>query len=80
MSQVRLTGSRRAAGSVSKQLLLGPLTYRARAWECAARAQVLSDPERRLEFLRLAGMWLSLTEPIEDDPAGACEVPPKAAA
>jgi len=59
MSQVRLIALQRAAGSVSKQLPLRPLTYRARAWDCAARAQVLSDPERRLEFLRLAGMWLA---------------------
>ena len=47
------------------------LTYlRAKAWECAARAQVVSDPQQRAELLRFAGMWLSLTEPTDDDLRG----------
>jgi hypothetical protein len=64
-SQIRLIQLHPGAQSASEPL--GPSTCRARAWECAARAQALSDPERRIEFLRLAGMWLRLTEPIEDD-------------
>jgi hypothetical protein len=49
--------------------------YRAKAWQCGARAQVVSDLQQRAELLRLAGMWLSLTEPTEDDLRGAYEVP-----
>ena len=37
--------------------------YRPKAWECAARAQSVNDPQRRAELLRFSGMWLSLTEP-----------------
>ena len=40
--------------------------YRAKAWEYGARAQSMSDPERRANMLRFAGMWMSLTEPIGD--------------
>jgi hypothetical protein len=57
----------------------GPSKYRAKAWECAARAQSVSDPERRGDLLRFAGIWLSLTEPIEDDLRGAYEYPPNEA-
>ena len=54
--------------------------YRAKAWECAIRAQVVSDPEQRAELLRFARIWLSLTEPIDDELRGAYEFPPQAAA
>ncbi len=54
--------------------------YRAKAWECAARAQAVNDPERRADMLRFAGMWMSLTEPIKDDLRGAYELPPRLAA
>ncbi len=53
--------------------------YRAKAWECAARAQSVNDPERRADMLRFAGMWMSLTEPIKDDLRGAYELPPRLA-
>jgi len=52
----------------------GRSKYRAKAWECATRAQVVSDPQQRAELLCFAGMWLSLTEPTEDDLRGAYEV------
>jgi hypothetical protein len=58
----------------------GRSKYRTKAWECAARAQVVHDPQQRAELLRFAGMWLSLTEPIEDELRGAYELPPQAAA
>jgi len=40
--------------------------YQSKAWEYAVRAQSVSDPERRADMLRFAGMWMSLTEPIGD--------------
>ena len=52
----------------------GRSKYRAKAWEWGARAQVVSDPQQRAELLCFAGMWLSLTEPTEDDLRGAYEV------
>ena len=51
--------------------------YRSKAWECAARAQSVNDPERRAELLQFSGMWLSLTEPAEDNFRGAYEWPPR---
>jgi hypothetical protein len=51
-----------------------------RADECASRAQSVNDPEERAELLRFAGMWMSLTEPIEADLRGAYELPPRLAA
>ena len=53
----------------------GHSKYIAKAWECGARAQVVSDPRQRAELLSFAGMWVSLTEPTEDDLRGAYEVP-----
>ncbi len=58
-------------------IAFGPTKCRAKAWECAARAQVVSDPEQRAELLRFAGIWLSLTEPSENDLRGAYEAPPR---
>ena len=40
--------------------------YRAKAWECLSLAECLNDPEERAEIVRFAGMWMSLTEPIEE--------------
>jgi hypothetical protein len=57
----------------------GRSKYRTKAWKCAARAQVVSDPQQA-ELLHFAGMWLSLTEPTEDELRGAYEVPPQVAA
>jgi hypothetical protein len=51
-----------------------------RADECAARAQSMTDRERRADILRFAGLWLSLTEPIKDELRGAYELPPQRAA
>jgi hypothetical protein len=48
-----------------------------RADECAARAQSIDEPERRADMLRLAGMWLSLTEPLKNELRGAYELPPR---
>jgi len=47
--------------------------------KCAVRAQVVNDPEQRADLLRFAGMWLSLTEPIEDEFRGAYELSPQTA-
>jgi hypothetical protein len=46
----------------------------------AARAQSISDPERRADMLRFAGLWLSLTEPAKDELQGAYEWPRQRAA
>ena len=48
---------------------------REKAWQYAARAQSVSDPERRIELLRFSGMWMSLTIPIENAVRGAHEWP-----
>jgi len=40
----------------------------------------MNDPERRKEMLRIAGMWLSLTEPVKYELRGAYELPPQRAA
>jgi hypothetical protein len=80
MSKARLEESRPcrltypADGAV---LEFGRSKYRAKAWEYAARAQVISDPQQRADLLRFAGMWLSLTESTDDELRGAYEVPPE---
>jgi hypothetical protein len=51
--------------------------YKAKAYECASRAQSINDPQRRADMLRYAGMFLSLTEPIKDPLRGAYELPPQ---
>ena len=51
--------------------------YRAKAWECAARAQVVGDPEKRAELLQYAAIWLSLAQPMEKEPRSAYELPPQ---
>jgi hypothetical protein len=80
MSQVRLIALQRAVGSVSKQLPLRPLTYRARAWDCAARTTGFERSGAALRVPPARRHVAGLTEPIEDDPAGAYEVLHKAAA
>jgi hypothetical protein len=57
-------------------LEFGRSKYRAKAWEYATRAQVVSDPQQRADLLRFAGMWQSLTESPDDQLRGAYEVPP----
>jgi hypothetical protein len=42
--------------------------YRAKAYELLSLAERASDPEQRLDMLRFARMWTSLTEPIGDLP------------
>jgi len=54
--------------------------YRAKAWECLSLAESVNDPERRVDLLLFGRMWLSLTEPIQDDLRGAYELPPRLAA
>ncbi len=48
--------------------------YRAKALECLSLAESMNDPERRVETLRFARLWMSLTEPI-DELRGAYELP-----
>jgi hypothetical protein len=48
----------------------------AKAWECAARAQVVQDHEQRAELLRFSSLWLSLAEPVKEEPRGAYELAP----
>ena len=48
--------------------------YRAKAFECLSRADAITDPEQRADMLRLARMWMSLSEPLGDIP-GAYEYP-----
>jgi hypothetical protein len=50
--------------------------YRAKAFDCLSRAQSIDDPEQRADMLRLARMWMSLSEPLGDIP-GAYEYPPQ---
>jgi Family of unknown function (DUF6381) len=42
--------------------------YRAKAYELLSRAERADDPEQRDDLVRIARMWMSLTEPIEDLP------------
>jgi hypothetical protein len=58
-----------------RMIEFGRSKYRAKAWQYAARAQSVNDPERRAELLRFSGMWLSLTEPIDKEFRGAHEWP-----
>src|SRR5216684_2312411 len=54
--------------------------YRAKAWESLSLAESVNDPERRVDLLLFGRMWLSLTEPIQDDLRAAYELPPRLAA
>jgi len=60
---------------VARVVNLARSRYRAKAWKYATRAQVMRDPDQRAEFLRFSGMWLSLTEPSEDEIRSAYEWP-----
>jgi hypothetical protein len=72
MSRARQKQSQRCRVTyLADRRVINRSEYRAKAWECAARAQVVNDPERRADLLRFAGMWLSLTEPTEDELRGA---------
>jgi hypothetical protein len=42
--------------------------YRAKAYELLSLAERTSDREQRLNMLRFARMWMSLTEQIENLP------------
>lgn len=70
----------RLAEEAERNRQYGASRYQTKAWECAARAQALNDPARRADMLRFAGMWLSLTEPIDDDLRGAYEMAPQRSA
>ncbi len=50
--------------------------YRAKAFECLSRSDTITDPEQRADMLRLAQMWMSLSEPLGEIP-GAYEYPRK---
>ena len=50
--------------------------YRAKAFKCLSRCDSITDPEQRADMLRLAQMWMSLSEPLGDIP-GAYEYPHK---
>jgi hypothetical protein len=50
------------------------LDYRRRAFYYLAQANAAADPERRVELLLLARMWMELFEPPEDIP-GHFELP-----
>jgi hypothetical protein len=43
--------------------------YRAKAYELLSLAERASDPTQRADLPQFARMWLSLTEPIEDQTA-----------
>jgi hypothetical protein len=47
--------------------------YRAKAFECLSLAECMNDPERRVDILRYARMWMQLAEPA-DRFRGAYEV------
>jgi hypothetical protein len=40
--------------------------YRLRAYECAETADRMSDPEDRLQLLKMAEVWMRLSEHIRD--------------
>ena len=42
----------------------------------ACRAEAITDPEQRADMIRLAQMWMSLSEPLPDIPV-AYEWPPQ---
>jgi len=50
--------------------------YRAKAFDCLSRAEAITDPEQRADMIRLAQMWMSLSEPLPEMP-GAYEWPPQ---
>jgi hypothetical protein len=52
--------------------------YRAKAFELLSLAETVNDPERRVDMLRYAQMWMSLAKPPPDLPA-AYELPPSLA-
>jgi hypothetical protein len=54
----------------------GRREYRTKAFECLSQADEMADPEQRADMLRLAQMWMSLSEPLGDIP-GAYEFPRK---
>jgi hypothetical protein len=49
--------------------------YRAKAFELLSLAEAVNDPERRVDMLRYAQMWMSLAKPLPDLPS-AYELPP----
>jgi hypothetical protein len=53
--------------------------YHVKAWECMSLAERTKDPERRADLLVFGQLWMSLTEPIQDDLRGAYELPQLAA-
>lgn len=47
--------------------------YRLKAYECAETADLMSDPEDRLQLLKMAEVWIRLSEHTrdsEDPPRG----------
>ena len=70
----------RLAKEAERNTQYGLSGYQAKAWECAARAQSMRDPEQRADMLRFAGIWLSLTDPLKDELRGAYEWPRQRAA
>jgi hypothetical protein len=59
----------------SRVISLARSRYRAKAWKYAARAQVMRDPNQRAEYLRFSGMWLTLTEPSDEEIRSTYEWP-----
>ncbi len=43
--------------------------YRAKAFELLSLAETVNDLERRVDMLRFAKMWMSLSEPMSDLPS-----------
>jgi hypothetical protein len=48
--------------------------YRAKAFELLSLAECMNDPEKRVDMLRFARMWMTLAEPT-GEVRGAYESP-----
>lgn len=40
--------------------------YRLKAYECAETADLMSDPEDRLQLLKMAEVWIRLADHVRD--------------
>jgi len=50
--------------------------YRAKALECMSLAESVTDPKQRADLLLFGRLWMSLTEPINQELRGPYELPP----
>jgi hypothetical protein len=54
-------------GGEEKVPMAADNAYRAKAWECLSLAECTNNPEERAEIVRFESMWMSLSEPIDEE-------------